>query len=128
LFAPTVVPPSSPTPAPTAAPVAGLPAAAPIAAPAAAPSTVPIAAPVTVLLVEASLVLVPVCWEANWRQLASSTWNCSKFFPVPGSTMTLGPVGTVTQAVVIKPAAAHTATALIFMVYLARPNLVSAVP
>src|SRR5205823_3184189 len=35
---------------------------------------------------------------AHWRQAASSSWNCSRGFPLPGSTITLGPVGTVLQA------------------------------
>src|ERR1700675_720883 len=30
--------------------------------------------------------------------MASSAWNCSKDLPPPGSTITLGPVGTVAQA------------------------------
>src|SRR5919197_2744772 len=105
LPAPMAVPPSNPPPAPTAAPVAGLPAAAPIAAPAAAPTAVPAAAPVTVLVVAAFFRVVPVCWAAHWRQTPSSVWNCSKFLPVPGRTITLGPVGTVAHAAKTSPAA-----------------------
>src|SRR5262245_58563943 len=97
-FAPTAVPPSSPTPAPAAAPTAGLPAAAPRAAPAAAPRSVPIVAPLTVLSVVTLSVFVPVCCAAHWRHIESSTWNCSKFLPSPGSTMTLGPDGIDAQA------------------------------
>ena len=75
--------------------MAGLPAAAPSAAPAAAPTSVPIAAPPTVLSVAALLVVVPVCCAAHSRHTASSTWKVSKLLPVPGMTITLGPVGTL---------------------------------
>src|SRR5512138_3489157 len=92
-LAPAVVPPSRPTPAPTAAPVAGLPVAAPSAAPAAAPTTVPTAAPPAVLAPDARPGVVPVIWAAHCRHTRSSPWNCSKVFPVPGSTSTLGPLG-----------------------------------
>jgi len=82
-----------------AAPVPGLPAAAPIAAPAAAPTAVPTAALATVLLVAAAPgVVPPTCWCAQARQPASSAWNCSNGFPVPGSTITLGPEGIVAHA------------------------------
>src|SRR5207247_3767903 len=96
---PTAVPPTRPTPAPTAAPVPGRPATAPIAAPAAAPTAVPMAAPPTALVVAACPVVVPAACDANCRQIASSDWKTSNGFPVPGKTMTLGPVGTVAQAV-----------------------------
>src|SRR5439155_1729824 len=76
----------------------GVPGAAPRAAPAAAPIAVPTAAPVTKLSVAAFLVVMPADWSAHWRQAASSAWNCSKGFPVPGRTITLGPVGMVAQA------------------------------
>src|SRR6266480_14099 len=109
LLAPTAVPPSKPAPGPTAAPVAGLPAAAPTAAPAAAPSTVPIAAPVTVLVVADFSGLVPVCCIAHCRHAASSLWNISKFFPLPGSTITRGPVGIDAHAVASNPAATASA-------------------
>lgn len=109
LPAPIAVPPSNPPPAPTIAPVAGFPAAAPIAAPAAAPTAVPTAAPRTVLCVVACFVVVPVCCIAQCRQTASSDWNCSKFFPLPGRTITLGPVGIVAHAVM--PSAATIASA-----------------
>jgi len=91
------VPPSRPTPAPAAAPTPALPAAAPSAAPAAAPTRVPITAPPTVLSVAVLSAVVPICCEAHWRQSASSAWNCSKLLLLPGSTMTLGPVGMVAQ-------------------------------
>src|SRR5204863_72899 len=68
------------------------------AAAAAAPIAVPTAAPVTKLSVAAFLVVMPADWSAHWRQAASSAWNCSKGFPVPGRTITLGPVGMVAQA------------------------------
>jgi len=73
-------------------------AAGPEAAPAAAPIAVPTAAPVTKLSVAAFLVVMPADWSAHWRQATSSAWNCSKGFPVPGRTITLGPVGMVAQA------------------------------
>src|SRR6266545_951960 len=97
-LAPITVPPSKPPPAPTAAPVAGLPEAAPIAAPTAAPTAVPTAAPPIVLSVAALPGVVPVCMPAHWRHDTSSPWNCSKVLPLPGSTMTLGPVGTDAHA------------------------------
>src|SRR5207244_4714499 len=86
------------TPAPAAAPIAGLPAAAPRAAPAAAPTAVPTAAPVTMVSVAAFLVVMPAAWSAHWRQAMSSAWNWSKGLAVPGSTITLGPVGNVAHA------------------------------
>src|SRR6266508_5918383 len=70
-----------------------------MAAPSPAPTTVPTAAPVTVLAAPAWLGVVPVCCNAHCRHTASSAWNCSKLFPSPGSTMTLGPEGTVAHAV-----------------------------
>jgi len=78
--------------------MAGLPAAAPIAAPAAAPRTMPTAALVTPLWLAACPGVVPACWYAHCRQMASSAWNCSNDLPPPGRTITLGPVGTVAQA------------------------------
>src|SRR5262249_54104016 len=82
-----------------AAPIAGLPEAAPMAAPSPAPITVPSAAPVAVFAAPVALGVVPVCSSAHCRHTALSAWNCSKFLPVPGSTMTLGPVGTTAHAV-----------------------------
>src|SRR5215472_8179933 len=98
LLAPIADPNRSPPPAPAAAPSAGLPAAAPRAAPAAAPKTVPIAALVTPLWLAACPGDVPVCTEAHCRHATSSAWNSSKVFPPPGSTITLGPVGTLAHA------------------------------
>src|SRR5262245_46146902 len=60
---------------------------------------VPMTALVTPLCVEASPGDMLRCGRAHWRQRASSAWNCSNAFPVPGSTITLGPVGTVTHPV-----------------------------
>jgi hypothetical protein len=80
-----------------------------MAAPAAAPSKVPIAPPVTVLSVEARPLVVPVCCSAHCRHDASSIWNWSKFFPVPGSTITLGPAGMLAQPVTSTPATTQTA-------------------
>src|SRR5262245_31050698 len=83
-----------------AAPAAGLPVAAPMAAPAAAPSTVPSAAEAAALLPAAPPgVTPPTCWSAHARHPASSAWNWSKGFPVPGSTTTLGPAGVTAQPV-----------------------------
>jgi hypothetical protein len=59
---------------------------------------VPTAALAIPLPLAASPGVVPVCWYANCLHTASSTWNCSKDFPLPGRTITLGPVGTVAQA------------------------------
>jgi hypothetical protein len=56
---------------------------------------VPTTAPPTVLFLDAVCVDIPSWSEAHWRQTATSLWNKSKFFPEPGSTMTLGPVGTL---------------------------------
>jgi hypothetical protein len=39
----------------------------------------------------------PTCWKAHSRQAASSTWNWSNVFPLPGKLMMLGPVGTEAQ-------------------------------
>ena len=39
----------------------------------------------------------PVSWAAHCRHTRSSPWNCSKVFPDPGRTSTLGPLGTVAQ-------------------------------
>jgi hypothetical protein len=89
---------------------------------------VPIAAPATAVFVDAWPVVVPVCCAAHCRHVASSIWNCSKFFPVPGSTMTLGPVGTVAQAVLKTATAKHPLMALIFITYLLEPNPVSVGP
>ena len=90
----------------------GLPAAAPIAAPAAAPIRVPIAAPLTTLWVEACEGEAPVCWDAHCRQDASSPWNCSNALPRPGSTVTLGPAGTVAQPEIRTAATSGMATTL----------------
>src|SRR3984893_6283925 len=84
-----------PTPAPAAAPLAGVPAGDPRPRRAAAASRAPLAGPPTVLSVAALLVVVPVCCAAHWRHTASSTWKVSKLLPVPGMTITLGPVGTL---------------------------------
>ena len=77
-----------------------------MAAPAAAPTAVPTAAPVSMLSLAAFFVVMPAEWSAHWRQVASSPWNCSKFFPVPGNTITLGPVGTVAHAPSSSPSGA----------------------
>ncbi len=96
-LAPYALPASSPAPAPAAAPSPGLPAAAPSAAPAAAPSAVPTTALPTALWLEASAgVVPPICTEAYWRQLASSSWKAAKLLSLPGSAMALGPVGGAT--------------------------------
>jgi hypothetical protein len=44
-----------------------------------------------------SCTLLPICRSAHLRQLASSAWNTSNGLPGAGSTITLGPVGTVAQ-------------------------------
>jgi hypothetical protein len=72
---------------------------------------VPITAPPTVLSVEAFCAVVPTWCAAHWRHAASSTWNCSKFFPLPGKTMTLGPCGTVAQPLSSAPTSAITTPA-----------------
>jgi len=59
----------------------------------------PAAAPFAVVSVDARVVVMPVCRAAHWRHAASSAWNCPRVFPLPGSTMTLGPVGSVAHAV-----------------------------
>ena len=46
----------------------------------------------------AFVVVIPADCSANCRHAASSAWKCSNGLPVPGSTITLGPVGTVAQA------------------------------
>jgi hypothetical protein len=56
--------------------------------------------------------------------MASSNWNWSKFIPLPGSTITLGPV-TVAHALVIKAAAAQPTSDLIFISYRVGVNPVS---
>jgi hypothetical protein len=56
------------------------------------------AALLTAASVEACPGVVPACALAHCRQTASSVWNCSKVFPWPGRTITLGPVGIVAQA------------------------------
>ena len=89
------LPASRPMPAPAAA---GLPWP-PIRAPAAAPIAVPITALFTPLFSAAPSGVVPPTWLlANWRQSMSSARNWSKLLPVPGSTITPGPVGMETQA------------------------------
>jgi len=76
---------------------------------------VPTAAPATVVFAEAVSVVVPVCCAAHWRHTASSNWNCSKLLPVPGKTITLGPVGTLAQAVANRATVRQTAIALVFI-------------
>jgi hypothetical protein len=71
----------------------------PVAARAAMDAREALTALVTPLCVDASPAAIPVCWNAHWRHSASSAWNCSNALPVPGSTMTLGPVGKVTHPV-----------------------------
>jgi hypothetical protein len=51
-----------------------------------------------------SLASAPACWLAHCLQAASSDWNTSKGFPGPGNTLTLGPVGTVAQALNVNAA------------------------
>src|SRR5579862_209927 len=70
-----------------------------MSAPAAAPIAVPITALFTPLSAAAWSAEVPPTWLlANCRQSMSSARNWSKLLPVPGSTITLGPVGMLTQA------------------------------
>jgi len=94
-FEPLAPPSRNPDPAPMAAPAPGLPATAPKAAPRPAPTSVPIPAPIAVFWVTGVPGGAPNCCAAHCRQAASSAWNCSKGFPADGSTITLGPVGTV---------------------------------
>src|SRR5262245_42890889 len=101
-----------PTPAPVAAPLRP-----PISAPAAAPTAVPTAALFTPLDSDApSGELPPTCALANWRHSASSNLNWSKLLPVPGRTITAGPVGIVVQA-----ARTSTAPAAISGFFMAQP-------
>jgi hypothetical protein len=67
------------------------------AAPRPAPRRVPRAALSAVDLPAAASGVVPACWEAHCRHAASSPWNPSNDLPGPGSTVTLGPGGTVAQ-------------------------------
>ena len=67
-------------------------------APAAAPIAVPTAALFRPLFSAATSGVVPPTWLlANWRHFMSSARNWSKFLPVPGSTITPGPLGMLTQ-------------------------------
>src|SRR5262249_22020115 len=50
--------------------------------------------------------------EAICRQRASSCWNCSVDLPVPGSTITLGPVGALAHPAIVTAAAI---TTIVFM-------------
>jgi len=60
---------------------------------------VPIAAPLTVLDLETSPGSTPpTCELAKLRQYQSSSRNWSELFDVPGSAMTLGPLGMSAQA------------------------------
>src|SRR5579871_5105711 len=90
-------------------------------APAAAPIAVPIAALATPLSTADWLAVLPPTWyEANWRQSTSSALNWSKDLPVPGSTSTLGPSGTLAQ-----PASSTAAAA---PVYLSHAGMFTIVP
>src|SRR6202163_326779 len=94
---PAALPNSKPVPAPIAAPGPARPVTEPIAAPAAAPITVPATA-LAVAASAAACPALPVICCAYWLQAKPSAWNSSKLLFVPGRTMTLGPLGTVTQA------------------------------
>jgi len=61
----------------------------------------PRAVPTTALAIplEASPGVLPVCWCAHCRQTEPAPWNCSNDLPLPCSTIPLGPVGTVGQAI-----------------------------
>src|SRR5258708_14525575 len=79
------------------------PGAAPLRPPSAAPAAAPIAVPTTALFAALSAAISegevpPICTSANWRHSTSSKRSWSKLFPVPGSTMTLGPLGMLTHA------------------------------
>src|SRR6185436_2159912 len=87
-----MLPPMRPAPAPAAAPL--LP---PMAPPATAPITVPMAALEMPLFAAALLGEMPVWLLAYARQSRSSARNWSKLMPVPGSTITVGPLGMVMQ-------------------------------
>jgi hypothetical protein len=66
---------------------------------------VPTAALVTPLFIAAWLAVVPPTWnEAYCWQTTLSLLNCSKDRPVPGSTITLGPLGMLTQPVTVSVA------------------------
>src|SRR5438270_4051819 len=94
---PAALPKSKPVPAPIAAPGPARPVTEPIAAPAAAPITVPGTA-LAVAASAAACPALPVVCCAYWLQAKPSAWNSSKLLFVPGRTITLGPLGTVTHA------------------------------
>ena len=57
--------------------------------------------------------VAPACCDEYWRQSLSSKRNWSKLFPVPGKTITLGPLGgRVVQAVKLATAPAVSNTPL----------------
>src|SRR5437867_8614747 len=67
-------------------------------APSPAPASVPIPAPSAVFRPGIRCGVVPASRDAQSRHTTSSVWNCSNDLPVPGSAITLGPLGTVAQA------------------------------
>ena len=119
---PLALPRTRPLPAPMAAPAPGLPAAAPMTAPAAAPRTVPTVALATALWVAASSGATPIWDRANCRHPTSSIWKTSKGFPGAGHTSTLGPWGTMAQALSTpiasssKPTLTYTAVLLLSLI------------
>jgi hypothetical protein len=111
--APAALPISRPAPAPVAAP--RLPS---ITAPATAPITVPTTALRAALSSAACCGDAPSCSAAYCLHDASSVRNWSKFFPVPGKVITLGPLGIVTQAPNAKRAAAGRANLNLLSIFI----------
>jgi hypothetical protein len=72
-------------------------------------------APVSVVLSPTAPVVIPACCEAQFRHVASSIWKCSNGFPLPGRTITLGPLGTVAQPVKSTSPASGTSTDRLFI-------------